>query len=449
MTGPTPALALAGLEVAFGERSVLHDLDLDIAPGEFVALTGPNGSGKTTLLRTVLGFLDPVRGTVRLFGTPVAALSVRERARRVAWVPQTEPQRDDVPLLRYVLYGRYSLHRPLEGDSARDLAVAHEVLAAVGLADREEDGILSISGGERQRAILARALAQETPLLLLDEPTTHLDIAHQLDLLTRVRRLARERGVTVVAALHDLNLAARYADRIVVLSRGRRVADGPPAAILSPDLLARVWGVDADLEHDRLSGMPYLLPRRLVVDSPPAPGALALGPVHVVGGGGAAAPILRALVDGGFRVTAGALHLLDSDAETAEALGVVAAVEGPFAPLGEATRAFHRHLLGEARAIVVAPFAVGPSNLANLTDVAPFVPRTPTVLVDPPGGRSLDFTGGAAERARAALRGAGAAAAPSPAAAIDWVRAVLSHGPPPAEGPIRAAGTRAGERRAP
>ncbi|MGI0068212.1 MAG: ABC transporter ATP-binding protein, partial [Thermoplasmata archaeon] len=212
------ALELRGVTISYGSRPALVEVDVGVDPGEFVALAGPNGSGKTTLIRAVLGFLPPDRGDVRVFGSRIAELSPRFRARSVAWVPQDEPVRDDVPLLDYVLYGRYAHQEMLEGESAEDVRIAREVLEQVGLADRAEDGVLSISGGERQRAILARALAQTPKLLLLDEPTSHLDIGHQLDILGRVRELARRRGVTVVAALHDLNLAARFADRIVVLS---------------------------------------------------------------------------------------------------------------------------------------------------------------------------------------------------------------------------------------
>jgi iron complex transport system ATP-binding protein len=437
MSGP-PAVHVTGLDVRFGDRRALHGIDLDVPGGQFVALAGPNGSGKTTLLRAILGFLTPDGGEVEVFGTPVEALTIRERARRVAWVPQTEALRDDVPLLEYVQYGRYSLHGALDRDTRDDREVACRVLGEVGLLDRADDGILSISGGERQRAILARALAQEAPLLLLDEPTTHLDIAHQIDLLARVRRLARERGVTVISALHDLNLAARYADRIIVLSRGLRVADGVPGAVLSVDLLARVWGVDAELAVDRVSGLPYLLPRRLVQEAPPASALLEDGPVHVIGGGGAAAPLLRELVDSGYRVTAGALHLLDTDAETAEALGVVAAVEAPFAPLSPETRARHRALLAEARAIVVTAFAVGPSNLANLDDVRPFARSIPTFVVEPPAGSELDFAGGAATAARERLRAEGATFVPDAAAALEAVRAVLAGGARSARAPAVA-----------
>jgi len=405
----TMALRLRSVTVRFGERTALQDVDLEVPRGQFLALAGPNGSGKTTLLRAALGFLTPAEGSLELFGDEVLSLSVTDRARRVAWVPQEESPRDDVPLLDYVLYGRYAHLGRLQGESAGDRDAAIRALRAVGLEDRARDGILAVSGGERQRAILARALVQEAPLVLLDEPTSHLDIAHQIDILTRVRDLARERGVTVVAALHDLNLAAQYSDRIVVLSRGRRVADGPPASVLSEELLARVWGVVADLRRDPRTGVPYLLPHHLVAPAPTVPGAfLGKGPVHVVGGGGSGEPYLRALAEAGFRVTAGALHLLDSDLEAAESLGALTAVEVPFAPIGEEVRGRLRTLLDAATAVVVAPFPVGPSNLPNLEEVRRSAGRVPVFLVRRPPGVEWDFTGGRARELEEELRRLGA-----------------------------------------
>ncbi|MFZ0699366.1 MAG: ABC transporter ATP-binding protein [Thermoplasmata archaeon] len=406
----SPALPLRfeGMSAGYGDRPALRDIDLVVRPGEFVALAGPNGSGKTTLLRTVLGFVTPTSGRVELFGDRVEDLSVRERARRVAWLPQEESPRDDVRLLDYVMYGRYALHGGLEGDSTEDYDLARSILEQVGLADRADDGILSISGGERQRAVLGRALAQTTPLLLLDEPTSHLDIGHQLDLLARVRDLSHRRGVTVVAALHDLNLAARFADRIVVLSRGRRVADGAPMEVLSEELLVRVWGVVADLRREPRTGMPYLIPHRLAVAvEAPGPGS-GFGPVHLIGGGGAAAPYLWALADDGYALTVGPLHLLDSDAEVAQSLAVAAPIEAPFAPLGPEVRERHRSLLRRARAIVVAPVAIGPANLANLEDLLPFSTRVPIFLVAKPPIADRDFTGGRATEIYGELRAAGA-----------------------------------------
>ncbi len=407
MAAGAPALRLHDVEVRFGPRVALQAVRLEVPRGQFVGLVGPNGSGKTTLLRVALGFTAPHSGQAELFGEGVERMRPIDRARRVAWVPQDEAPRDDVALLEYVLFGRYAHLRPLEAEGPADRERARVALDEVGLLDRATDGILSLSGGERQRALLARAMVQEAPLLLLDEPTSHLDIGHQLDLLDRVRRMSRERGVTIVAALHDLNLAARYADRIVALSRGRIVADGPPEQVISEELLIRVWGVVADLKRDPRTGTPYLLPHRLVASGPV--GAIAgAGPVHVIAGGGAGGPYLRALAEAGYRVTTGALNLLDSDAETAEGLGIPTALEVPFAPLGTEVRARLRTLLGEARAIVVAPIAVGPSNLANLEEVVPFVAGREVFLAARPEPEAGDFTGGAAPTLYAELRRLGA-----------------------------------------
>ena len=391
-------IELVDVSVRYGERAALREVDLKIEPGELLALTGPNGSGKTTLLKSVLGLVKVDVGTIRIGGSDLLGLTRRERARCIAWVPQSESALDNVPLVEYVLYGRHPHIGTFERENEQDAQRVREALAAVDLAGRGEVGILELSGGERQRALLARALAQDTPVLLLDEPTSSLDIGHQLDLLERIRARARSDGRTVVTAMHDLNLAARYADRIAVLDRGRIAALGPPADVLSSALLREVWGVTADLRHDARTGLPFLVPRLPPPASPEDRPTLGrLGPIHVIGGGGAAVATLQRLVDEGYRVTAGVLNLLDSDSETAQLLGVPFAAEVPFAPVGEEARAENRRLMGEAEAIVVTPFAVGPSNLSNLEDVTALGPMGPPVFVfvEPPW-TARDFAQGRA-----------------------------------------------------
>jgi len=413
--------------VRLGGRSVLHRVSLRAEPGELVALAGPNGSGKTTLIRAALGLVPIESGGVELFGAPTAELTARERARRVAWVPQEEAPRDNVALREYVLYGRYPHLAPFGGETAEDRALADRALADVGLSDRAHEGIRTLSGGERQRLLLGRALAQGSSLLLLDEPTAHLDIGHQLDILERVQRLVRERRVCAVAALHDLNLAARYADRLAVLSRGRLVADGPPGEVLDAALLREVWGVEAVLKRDPHSGQPYLLPRRTLDAARlarPLPGGR--GPVHVVGGGGAASPLLRRLVDDGWTVTTGALPLLDSDTETADELGVPFVAEIPFATLSDDVRERHRRLLDAAALVVVAPFAVGPTNLANLEDLMGRPARGPVILVDDGGIARRDFTGGRASALWSRLEAEGAERVRDVEAAIRRLGELLS-----------------------
>ena len=224
---------------------VLRGVDLDVNAGEMVALLGANGSGKTTLLRLISGVLKPDRGTVEVAGRQVQEWTRDALARRVAVLPQQLDLPDGFRVAELVEMGRAPHARRLFGSTADDERAIHRALAdadALDLADRYPH---ELSGGERQRVLVAMALAQEPELLLLDEPTLHMDLAHQVALLRAMRRLRRERGLTVLAVLHDLNLAAAFAPRVVVLHQGSVAADGDPAAVLTPDLVVRVFGVQA------------------------------------------------------------------------------------------------------------------------------------------------------------------------------------------------------------
>jgi iron complex transport system ATP-binding protein len=239
-----PALDVRGLGVRLGSSAdTLAGVTFRVARGEAVALVGPNGAGKTTLLRALAG-LVPHTGIALLDGWPVRAFDARERARRVALVRQQTALGVDFTVREVVALGR----APHVGWAARlgvrDEAAIEAALVAADLADLAGRSVRRLSGGEQQRVALAQALAQDAPILLLDEPTAHLDVRHQIDLLARTRALA-DAGRTVVAALHDLDRAAGFAGRLLVLHRGRLVADGPPAAVLTPDLLAAVFGVRA------------------------------------------------------------------------------------------------------------------------------------------------------------------------------------------------------------
>ena len=225
--------------------AVLRGVDLAVAPGEMVALLGANGSGKTTLLRLLGGALKPDRGSVEVAGRPVETWGRDALARRVAVLPQQLDLPDGFRVAELVEMGRAPHARRLFGSTADDERAIQRALSdadALDLADRYPH---ELSGGERQRVLVAMALAQEPELLLLDEPTLHMDLAHQVALLRAMRRLRGERRLTVIAVLHDLNLAGSFAPRVVVLHEGRIAADGSPAAVLTPDLVARVFGVAA------------------------------------------------------------------------------------------------------------------------------------------------------------------------------------------------------------
>lgn len=243
-----PVLRLSGVRFAYRRRGrpardVLRDVSVAISPGELVAVLGPNGSGKTTLLRLAIGLLAPSAGTVRLDGRPLSSWSRREIARRVAMLPQLPVLPDGFRVEELVEMGRAPHARSRFGATAEDGDAVERALRDADAMDLVGRRIDELSGGERQRVLVAMALAQEPALLLLDEPTQHLDLAHQVGLLATIERLRRSRGLAVLAVLHDPALTALAAPRVVLLSEGRVVADGPTAEVLQPATVARVFAI--------------------------------------------------------------------------------------------------------------------------------------------------------------------------------------------------------------
>ena len=244
------AISARDLTIRLGGTLIVDGVDLDVAEGEWVTIIGPNGAGKSTALRAIGGLLS-FGGHIELHGTPVDRLPRRERAKTIATVAQTPIVPPGMHVLDYVLLGRTPYIRPLGRESRSDLAAVHDVLQELDLEGFAARRLDTLSGGERQRAFLARALAQGARILLLDEPTSALDIGHQQEVLELVDRLRAERGLTVLATMHDLSTAGEYADRLVLLSGGRVVAAGTPREVLTEELLAahyrvRVRVIDGD-----------------------------------------------------------------------------------------------------------------------------------------------------------------------------------------------------------
>ena len=244
----TPAVSIRDLDVTLDGAHVLRGVDLTASAGEWVNIIGPNGAGKTTLLRALLGLVS--------FDGEVVVDGLRDerrraaRARKLAYVPQTPVIPPGMLVSDYVLLGRTPHRGVFAAETANDRRIASEVLARLDLGGFGERTVQSLSGGERQRAVMARALAQQADVLLLDEPTTALDLGHQQDVLELVDALRRERRLTVIATLHDLTLAARYGDRIAILARGRVAESGPPAEVLTVQNIAEYFGASVRIVDD-------------------------------------------------------------------------------------------------------------------------------------------------------------------------------------------------------
>lgn len=253
-------LVAAGVALSYGRNRIVEGLDLRIPPGRFTALLGANGCGKSTILRALAGLHRPDAGAVRLDGADMATLGARARARRIGLLAQNATAPEGLTVEELVRQGRYP-HRPLLGGwSTADAAAVEAALRSTATTGLRARPLERLSGGQRQRAWVAMTLAQESDILLLDEPTTWLDLAHQADLLGLLRRLVDTAGRTVVAVLHDLIQAARHADHIVLLGPGRILAQGAPSDVLTPDALRAAFGVEVIIVKDPDTGGPLCLP---------------------------------------------------------------------------------------------------------------------------------------------------------------------------------------------
>jgi iron complex transport system ATP-binding protein len=252
-------ISARGVSFSFGAREVLRDVDLQVRAGELVVVGGANGAGKSTLLRLVAGELAPAAGEVRVDGRAPADWPPRELARRLAVVPQQDTMRFPFTAGEVVLMGRAPHTGRFSLEGPEDVARAREAMGELDLLPLADRGIDELSGGERRRVALARALAQEPGALLLDEPVAFLDIRHRVGLFRTLDRLRRERGLAVLMTSHDLGLAAQHATRMLLLHEGAVLASGEPATVLRPDLLQRSFGVPVEVAEHPRTGRPYLL----------------------------------------------------------------------------------------------------------------------------------------------------------------------------------------------
>jgi iron complex transport system ATP-binding protein len=399
-------LLATGVSAGYGEVDVLHEVNVEVNSGEFVGLVGPNGCGKSTLLRVLSKTLLSKHGSIVLDGVSIGKMSAIEMALAIAFVPQQEPAIFDFTVHDVVLMGRYPHHNRKKGDTEHDYEIVREALAAADICELIQRPITRLSGGEHRRVLLARALAQDAPLMLLDEPTAHLDVTHQAELLTLVQKLVKKKSVGALAALHELNHAAEYCDRLVLMCNGRVIHQGVPAEVLTPENLSTAYGARARVGKNPVTGRPIILSVTSLRD---APNSSVPHPVHLICGGGSGTHILHTLVRNGYPVTAGVLNENDNDWETALALGVEMVVEAPFSAISGPARAEARTMMAACESVAIADVPFGAGNLANLeiaSELQALGKRI--VLLDSGDMAHRDYTGGAATEIMTELVACGA-----------------------------------------
>ncbi len=378
---------------AFGSKTVLTDVDMTCAEGELVGILGPNGCGKTTLMRCMAGYLVPDAGSISYNSRPLGDLPPRDLARIRAVVEQQLVTPFDFSVYEYVMLGRTPYLGRFGSETAEDRRYVEEALGLTGSSPFRDRLIGTLSGGELQRVMIARALAQRPGILLLDEPTSHLDVRYRLEIMHLLRDLAGERAV--VAVIHDINDAYAFCDRVLLLRQGRPVAFGPPADVLTSEALGEVFGVVASpLEH------PGTVTPVLSFSLPPSARRRQAGRVVVITGGGSGRHVIASLVHGGYDVRVGVLNEGDRDLELARSLRCPAVTEPPFSRIAENSLESLRTWCMDADAIVLAAMPVGEGNLGNLIVAEEMLGKKPLVLFahDQDYG-CLDFTGGRGEEA--------------------------------------------------
>lgn len=336
---------LDSVGVELGGTTVLEDVSIDVPDGQLLAVVGPNGAGKTTLLRTCNGLLSPDEGTVSLDGSALCGLSSRSIGRLVATVPQETRLAFDFDVENVVAMGRTPHRSRFTTATEADRTAIEKALDRTETAQFADRSIDDLSGGERQRVVFARALAQETPILLLDEPTSSLDINHQIGTLSMAQGLTRE-GKTVVAAIHDLDLAARFCDRLALLADGKLVAVGSPETVLTAERLEATFGIRTAIGTNPITGSTTVTPLSF---RPPGDRR-----VHVFGGGEPTAQLLGRLARAGIDVTAGVLPEGDVAAMTGREIARTVVTAPAFEPIDDDRLATVAELVDEADAAIVA-----------------------------------------------------------------------------------------------
>ena len=343
-----PMIAVRNLWVSFDDLDVLSAVDVTVERGTFVGFVGPNGAGKTTLLRTMKGTLTPDSGEVRLAGDAIADLTARETGRRVASVPQNTSLSFDFPVRTVVEMGRTPHLSRFGGHGADDAEAVRRAMERADVVQFADRSIRTVSGGERQRVLLARALAQETPALLLDEPTASLDVNHAIRTLELVRRLVDD-GKTAVAAIHDLDIAARYCDKLVLIAGGDVRASGPPREVLTADALRDAFDAETFVGDDPVTGAPSVTTLPTTDYDPHR--------VHVVGTGPDTARVIGHLAAAGHDLSVGVVPEGDVAERAAVDAGASVVAVAPFSEINEtaATRAIELSSTADVTVVVGTP----------------------------------------------------------------------------------------------
>jgi iron complex transport system ATP-binding protein len=355
-------LILKNIDFSYDGLSVIRDISFMVRPGEILGIIGPNGSGKTTLLNIICGVLKPNSGDIFIQDKNIKEIPKKELYQILAIVPQDSITSFNYTVLDIVLMGRTPYLKGSFWEREIDYEIAINSIKDIGIYNLKDKYVSQLSGGERQKVTIAQALSQQPEILLLDEPTTHLDINSKLEIMNLITRLNREQKITVITVFHDINLAASFCPRILILSKGRISAMGNAEDVLTSQNLEDAYDIPVVVKKNPITNRIYTTP----INRGFLKTKLAKGRLHLICGGGSGSSIMSSLKVDGFLVSCGVLNVMDTDYETAKALEIPVVSEAPFSQISNDTYKENIEMIKSSEIVVLANVEFGYGNLSNL-----------------------------------------------------------------------------------
>ena len=354
------SIKIENLSFAYDEDLVLKSINLEFVKSGFTSIVGPNGSGKSTLLKQISGILKPSQGSLIINGANIETINKKDIAKLMAVVPQNTALEFDYKVMDVVLMGRYPYISRFKGETPKDREIAIQNMKYTNTYQFKDRSFNQLSGGERQRVILAQALTQQPKILLLDEPISHLDLQHQIEIMTLIKKLSMDQELTVVAVLHDLNIAAAYSDFIIMLKDGELSSQGTPVETFTTQNIRSVFNINVEVEVSAHTNKPYIyaITRHEIKKNSVR--------VHVICGGGSGSDIISNLFHSGFEVSAGVLSIGDLDWKVSKDFELKVAEDIPFTRISDDAYSINKKLAAEADYIVVTDFYIGKANIRNI-----------------------------------------------------------------------------------